>query len=210
MCWKADITLQTKVSIVKATSSQWSRRLWELDCSEGRMPKNECLWAVVLEKTPESSLDSKEIKPVNLKGNQAWIFIGRTRTEVEVLVCWSSNENSWLIGKVPAEGRRGTSKDEMARWYPLMQRRWTWANVLEMVRDREVWHAAVHRVAKSWTQPGSWTTNTYSDHHSTFHLLLHTTIVWVRKERSHISVSILLLLKNEIGLLKCLSNRYLD
>ena len=68
--------------------------LWELDCEEGRAPKNWCLLTVVLEKTPESPLDRKEIKLANLKGNQPWILIGRTETEAPVF--WSLDTNSWL------------------------------------------------------------------------------------------------------------------
>ena len=73
-------------------------RLWELDCKEGRIPKNWCLWNVVVDKTPESPLESKEIKPVNLKGCQCWILIGRTDDEAEAPVFWSSDGDS--IGKV--------------------------------------------------------------------------------------------------------------
>ena len=95
--------------------------LWELDRKEGRMPKNWCFWTVVLEKTPESPLDRKEIKPVNLKGNQPWILIGRA--EAEAPVFWSSDMNSRLIGKVPDAGRdwgqeeKRVLEDEMGRWH---------------------------------------------------------------------------------------------
>ena len=76
-------------------------QLWELDHKEGRMPKNWCLWTVVLEKTPESPLNSKEIKPVNLKEDQPWIFTGRNDAEAEAPVFWPSDMNRQLIGKVP-------------------------------------------------------------------------------------------------------------
>ena len=92
--------------------------LWELDCKEGGAPKNWCLQTVVPEKTPESTLESKEIKPVNLKGNQSWILIGRTDAEGETPVL-SSDENSWLIGKVPdAEEDWGQKKQrhQRMRW----------------------------------------------------------------------------------------------
>ena len=97
--------------------------LWELDCKEVRTPKKWCLWTVVLEKTPESPLDSKEIKLVNLKGDQPWIFIRRTDVEVEATVFWASDVNRWFIGKVPdAEKDQGqkvkrASEDEMAGWH---------------------------------------------------------------------------------------------
>ena len=98
-------------------------QLWELDHKEGRALKNWCLWTVVLEKTLESTLDSKEIKPVNLKGNQPWILVGRTDAEAETLVFWSSDVNSWLLGKVPDAGKdwrqkeQRASEDEMAGWH---------------------------------------------------------------------------------------------
>ena len=84
-----DITLLTKIHIVKAmvfySSCVW---MWELDHKEGWAPKNWWFWAVVLEKTLESPLDCKEIKPVSPKGNQPWIFIGRTDAEAEALILW--------------------------------------------------------------------------------------------------------------------------
>ena len=98
-------------------------RLWELDHKEGRMPKDWCLQTVVLEKTPESPLDSKEIKPVSLKGNQPWILVGKTDPEVEAPVFWSSDANSWFIGKVPDAGRdwgqkeKRASENGMAGWH---------------------------------------------------------------------------------------------
>ena len=80
-------------------------QLWELDCKEGRTPKNWCLQTVMLEKTPESPLDSKEIKPVNLNGDQPWIFTERTDAEAETPIFWSSDVNSWLTGRVPDAGQ---------------------------------------------------------------------------------------------------------
>ena len=75
--------------------------MWELDHEEGWTLKNWCFWTVVLENTLESSLDCKEIKPVNTKRNQAWIFIGRTDAEVEAPILWPPDAKSWLIGKRP-------------------------------------------------------------------------------------------------------------
>ena len=74
---------------------------WELDHKEGRVPKNRCFQTVVLEKTLESPLDSKEIKPVNLIGNQPWIFIGRTDTEAEAPILWPPDAKNQLIEKDP-------------------------------------------------------------------------------------------------------------
>ena len=114
-------------------------QLKEMDHKEGPslaplMPTNWCLWTVVLEKTPESPLDSKEIKPVNLKGNQPWILVGRTNAEAEAPIIWLFDVNNWFFGKVPwcwerlrAEGEEGIRgwDDWMAS---LMQWTWTWAN----------------------------------------------------------------------------------
>ena len=93
--------------------------LWELDHKEGRIPKNRCHRTVVLEKSSESPLDSKKIKAVNLKGDQSWIFTGRTDAKAEAPVFWSSDANIRLIGKVPDAAKdwgqkKRASEDEMA------------------------------------------------------------------------------------------------
>ena len=85
-----------------------------------KLSTEECFWTVVLEKTLESPLDCKEIKPVNPKGNQSWIFIGRTDAEAPIL--WAPDEKTWLIGKDPDAGQdwrreKGTTEDEMAGWH---------------------------------------------------------------------------------------------
>ena len=114
-----DITLLTKVRYGLPSGHV---QLWELDHKEGRGLKNWCLQTVMLEKTPESSLDSKDIKPVNLKGDQHWIFTGRTDAEAEAPVFWSSDANNWFIGKVPDAGKdwgqkeKRVSEDDMAGW----------------------------------------------------------------------------------------------
>ena len=98
-------------------------QLWDPDSNEGRTPKKWCLHTMVLEKTPESSLDSREIKPVNLKGNQPWIFTGRTDAETEAPVFQSSDVHRRLIGKVPDSGKdwgqkeKRVSEDEMVGQY---------------------------------------------------------------------------------------------
>ena len=94
-----DITRLTKAHIVKAIL--FPVVMWELDHKEGWLPKNWQFQTVVLEKTLESPLDNKEIKPVNPKGNQPWIFIGRTDAEAEAPILWPSDANSWLVGKRP-------------------------------------------------------------------------------------------------------------
>ena len=98
-----------------------SSHVWisELDHKETWAPKNWCFWTVVLEKTLQSPLDSKEIKPVNCKGNQSWIFIGRTDAEAEALILWPPDVKNWLIGKDPDPGKdwrqegEGMMEDEM-------------------------------------------------------------------------------------------------
>ena len=97
--------------------------MWELDHKEGLEPKNLCFWTVVLQKTLESPLDSKEIKPVNPKGNQPCIFTGRSDAEIEATVLWPPDVKNWLIGKDPDAGKdwgqeeRGMTKDRMVRWH---------------------------------------------------------------------------------------------
>ena len=117
-----DITLPTKVRLVKAvffsSSHVW---MWELDYKESWLPKNWCFWTVVLEKTLESPLDCKEIQAVNPKGNQSWIFIGRTDVEAETPILWPPDAKSWLIWKDPDAGEdwrreKGTTEDEMVGW----------------------------------------------------------------------------------------------
>ena len=94
-----DITLLTQVHIVKAmvfsSSHVW---MWELDHKDGWATKNWCFWIVVLEKTPENLLDFKEIKPVYPKGNQPWIFTGRTDSEAETPLLWPPDVKNGLIG----------------------------------------------------------------------------------------------------------------
>ena len=93
--------------------------MWELDCKESWALKNWCFLTVVLDKTLESPLDSREIKPVNLKGNQSWAFIGRTDGEAEMPILWPPDVKNWLSGKDPDAGKvwrweeKGTTEDEM-------------------------------------------------------------------------------------------------
>ena len=101
-----DITLPTKVHLVKAmVFSSGHVWMWELDYKESWAPKNWCSWTVVLEKTLESPLDSKEIQPVHSKGNQSRMLIGRTDIEAETPVLWTPNAKSWLIWKEADVGK---------------------------------------------------------------------------------------------------------
>ena len=101
-----DITLPTKVHIVKAMVFPVVHvQMWEQDNKKGWVPKNQCLWTVMLEKTLESSLDCKEIKPINPKGNQPWIFIGRTGGEAEAPILCPPGVKSQVIRKDPDAGK---------------------------------------------------------------------------------------------------------
>ena len=97
--------------------------MWELDYKESWAPKNCCFWTVVLEKTLESPLDCKEIQPVDSKGNQSWIFIGRTDAEAEAPIFWPPDAKNWLLGKDPDAGKdwrqeeKGMTEDEMVGWH---------------------------------------------------------------------------------------------
>ena len=126
----------------------------ELDHKESWAPKNWYFWTVGLEKTLESSMDCKEIKPVNPKGNEPWIFIGRTDAETQVPTLWPPDAKSWLIGKnLEAEKvwrqEKGVTEDEMVEWHHWLSGH-EFEQTPEMVKDREAWRAAVHGVAKSW------------------------------------------------------------
>ena len=119
-----DITLPTKVCLVKAMifpAVMYGCESWTIEKSW--VPKNWCFWTVVLGKTLESPLDCKEIQPVHPKGNQSWIFIGRTDVEAETSILWPSDGKNWLIWKDPDAGKdwrreeKGTTEDEMVGWH---------------------------------------------------------------------------------------------
>ena len=132
--------------------------MFELDHKEGWGLKNWCFQTVVLEKTPESPLDSKEVKPVNPKGDQPWTFTGGTNAEAEAPILWPPHVKSQLTGKDPDAGRdwgqeeKGTTEDEMAGWHHWLDGR----EFEEIVKDRAAWSAALHGVRETgWLNNGN-------------------------------------------------------
>ena len=130
--------------------------MWELDHKEGWAPKNWCFQIVVLEKTLESPLDSKEIKPVNPKGNQSWVFIGRTDAEAETSILWPPDAKSWFTEKDPdaeknlGEEEKGAAEDEMVGWHYRLNYV-NLSKLQETVEDRGTRCAVGHGIAKSRT-----------------------------------------------------------
>ena len=136
--------------------------MYKLDHKESWVPKNWCFWTVVLEKTLESPWDCKEIQPVHPKGDQSWVFIGRTDTDVETPILWPPDVKNQLIGKDPDAGKdwrkkeKGMTEDEMVGWHHWLSGH-EFGKVWELVMDREAWRAAVHGVSKSLTELNYWT-----------------------------------------------------
>ena len=137
--------------------------MWELDCEESWAPKNWCFWTVVLKKTLESPLDCKEIKPVNPKGNQSWILIGRIDAEAETPMLWPPDVKHWLIWRPWCWGRWKAGGEEDDRgwdgWMASLNQ-WTcvWASSRRWRRIGKTSVTATHRVTKNWTWLRGWTT----------------------------------------------------
>ena len=138
--------------------------MWELDHKESWALKNWCFLTVVLKKTLENPLDCKEIKSVNHKGNQSWIYIGRTDAEAETPILGPPDAKHWLIGKELDAGKdwsqeeKGMTEDELVNGITdsmdmsLSKRQ-------ELVMDTHAWHAVFHGVSDSWTWLSNWTEN---------------------------------------------------
>ena len=137
--------------------------MWQLDHKEGWAPKNWRFWTL-LEKTLKSLLLSKEIKPIDPKGNQLWIFIGRTDAQAEAPVIWPLYAKCQLTTKDPGTGKeqgqeeKGMAEDECDDWMAsLIQWTWVWGNSRKIVKGREAWCAAVHGITKSQILLSNWT-----------------------------------------------------
>ena len=139
--------------------------MWELDYKESWAQKNWCFWTVVLEKTLESLLDLKEIQPVHPKGDQSWVFIGRTDAEAETPVLWPPDAKNWLTGKDPdvgkIEGGKRRGRQRM-RWLMASPTQWTWV----WASSRSWWWTGrpgvlqsmgLQRVRHDWATELNWT-----------------------------------------------------
>ena len=139
--------------------------MWKLDYKESWAQKNWCFWIVVVEKTLESPLDCKEIQPVHPKGDQSWVFIGRTDVEAEIPILWPPDVKSWLIWKDPDAGKdwgqekKGMTEDEMVGWhYQLNRHGFEWTR--ELVMDRRpgmLKFMGSQRVGHNWVTELNWT-----------------------------------------------------
>ena len=148
--------------------------MWELDHKEGWAPKDWCFWTVVLDKTLENPLDCKEIQPVHPKGNQSWIFIGRTDAEAEVPILWPSDEKSQLIWKDPDAGKdwgqeKGTTEDEVVGWH-----HWLNEHEFEKVPGDDEWQGSLACCSPWGRRVGhDWVTEQQQQRSSLWHMNLH-------------------------------------
>ena len=142
--------------------------MWELTHKEDWAPKSWCFQTVVLEKTLESPLDCREIKPVNSRVNQFWTFIESTRAAAEAPIPWPLDVKCWFIRKHPYAGKDWRQEEkgwQRIRWLDGVTNSTDMklSKLWEMVKDRDSRHAAVHGIAKSWKQLRDWTTATTID-----------------------------------------------
>ena len=150
-----DTTLQKKIHYNQSYDfSSCHVWMWQLDHKEWWPMKNWWFWTVVLDKTLESPLDYKEIQQVHAKGNQSWIFIGKTDAEAEIPVLWPTDMKNLLISKDPITGKdwrqeeKRMTEDEMVGWHHQLDDM-SLSRIQELVMGREAWSTAAHGVAKS-------------------------------------------------------------
>ena len=140
--------------------------MWELDHKESWALKNWCFWTVVLEKTLESPLDCKEIQPVHPKGDQSWVFIGRTDVETETPIFWPPDVKNWLIWKDTYAGKdwrqeeKGMTEDEIVRWYhQLNGHEFGWTLEVGDVQGGPAWCGSWGRKLSDTTERLNWIRN---------------------------------------------------
>ena len=139
-------------------------QMWKLDHKEGWALRNWCFWTVALEETLESPLDCKEIKPVNPKGNQPWLFIGRTDAEAEAPILRPPDAKSWLVGKAPdaekdwRQEEKGTTEDEMVGWHHQLNGHFEWTpRVGDGQEGLACCSTCGRRVRHDWATEQNWT-----------------------------------------------------
>ena len=160
MCLKAETLLCQQRSVSQGNGLPSGHiGLWELDCKEGGVQKNWCLWTVVLDKTPEIPLDSKEIKPVNQINPEHSLegLILKLKLQYFDYLMWTADllEKPLMLGKIEGKRRRGCQR---MRWLDgiIEAMDMTLGKLQEMVRDREAWHTAVYRGTESQIWLGNW------------------------------------------------------